>query len=49
MLHSAQLKILQKGGARPMALKSTTIFMKSFQAQIDAVGFVPCRSAPARR
>ena len=32
-----------------MASKSAMMFAKSFQAQKSAVGFVPCRSAPARR
>jgi hypothetical protein len=32
-----------------MALNIDTIFAKSFQAQKSAVGFILCRSAPARR
>jgi hypothetical protein len=32
-----------------MALSIVTIFAKSFQAQKDAVGLIPCRSAPATR
>ncbi len=32
-----------------MVLNIVVKFTKSFQAQKDAVGFVPCRSAPAIR
>lgn len=50
MLHSKTFNnIAKKGGARPMVMSKTTIFTELHSIQKGAVGFIPCRSAPAAR